>query len=273
MGFFSRLINSILKPAAYNELVQMGLGKAMGYLILLVLLITVPVHGYQAYEMSGEFKQLAVDLAPQIPNFTLANGELQVDAKMPLILDQTEQNIIVIDTTGTTDQSILNDYPGGFLLTKTKMYVKQTGGQITETDYTQFKDMSFNKESLLKLIPLLNVFGFLLVLLGWIWVYLCKLLQVFTIMGLITLIVSAVTSAKLKYEQSVTVATYAMTMPFVVQGIQKVLIPTFEYPSLLYYGLFIIWIVLGVLGAKNKNTGFVEPVQPTYPMQPPPPQL
>ncbi|MGE5417934.1 MAG: DUF1189 domain-containing protein [Acidobacteriota bacterium] len=269
MGIFSRLVKSIINPAAYGELVKLGLGKAMGYLILLVLLVTIPVHIYQVYGSNGMVSAVSQLIDQNIPDFSLSNGVLQVDAEMPITIAETPQNLIVIDTSGRSNQSILNDHPEGVLFTKDQMVVKQNG-QVQQISLSDLQ-VEFNKDDLFKVLPLIKTFGIVYIILGPFVIWLIKMLQVFTLMGLVALIVSAISSAELSYTESVTVAVYAMTLPFLVQGLQKVLIPTFPYPCLLYYILFIICIILGVQGAKNRNTGLADPMQTIQPT--PPPQM
>jgi len=100
VGFFVSVWASISDPGAYPELIQKTTGKCMLYLILLVLLFGTPVLLKMSYSYNQGIDSLVVAAEKEVPDFQFANGELEVYADMPIIIDGEAEQVIIIDTTG-----------------------------------------------------------------------------------------------------------------------------------------------------------------------------
>ena len=54
----------------------------------------------------------------------IKDGQLKIDGKMPIVISNRNNDYYIIDTSGKTDQSVLNSYDRGVLILKDKLIQK-----------------------------------------------------------------------------------------------------------------------------------------------------
>lgn len=125
MGFFSKLKNSITNPKTYNEFLKESTGRAVVYLLLLCLIFGGINAIRNVYDFNKGVLMVLNDFKENIPNFVLANGELNVAGQMPIIINDGGPSVIIIDTSGKTAETVLDNYDSATLITKRKIQCKR----------------------------------------------------------------------------------------------------------------------------------------------------
>ena len=79
--FWKKIWYSITKIEKYPEMSAQGFGKAVGYLALIVAILTVVICIGVVYQLNSELKRGIDYLQNDFPDFSYSNGELKVDSK------------------------------------------------------------------------------------------------------------------------------------------------------------------------------------------------
>ncbi|MGI5878992.1 MAG: DUF1189 domain-containing protein [Syntrophomonadaceae bacterium] len=249
MGFFVSVWASISDPGAYPELIRKTTGKCMLYLILLVLLFGTPVLLKMSYSYNQGIDSLIVAAEKEVPDFQFANGELEVFADMPIIIDGGAEQVIIIDTTGNTAATILQEYESGFFVGRHEVVSKENAYKTETLNYDQLKEFSFDKEEVMQWIPWLKGFWIVLLFGGLITMILSKLLAT-VILGLLGLLLGSMQRYNLTYEQALRLSAHALTTPIIFQACKSLVYPGMPFSGLIYYGTFIIYMWLAIKALK-----------------------
>lgn len=248
INFFARIEKSISNYDFYRIIVKESVGKAISYLVLFSLIISVLSCIKPIYETNKVLGIVTNYFESDIPYFELKNGELQVEGDMPIVFEEGS-NITVIDTRDEVDESIVDGYQQGFLLTKTKMISKQ-GIERTEYSFNDFGKFNFSKEDVQKFLPKLKIFLTPIIIIGIILATILGKLFNSLFVSLIGLIVNGAVKGNLKYDDIYKIGIYSMTLPSII----KLLIKLFPlqhsiFSSMfffIYYGIIVLFITKAV---------------------------
>jgi len=249
VGFFVSVWASISDPGAYPELIQKTTGKCMLYLILLVLLFGTPVLLKMSYSYNQGIDSLVVAAEKEVPDFQFANGELEVYADMPIIIDGEAEQVIIIDTTGKTDATILQEYESGIFIGRHEVVSKENPYKTETLNYDQLKEFRFDKKDVMQWIPWLKAFWIVLLIGGLITMILSKLLAV-VVLGLLGLLLGSMQRYSLTYEQALRLSAHALTAPIIFQACKSLVYPDMPFSGLIYYGAYIIYMWLAIKALK-----------------------
>lgn len=250
-----RLRNSLIFRS-FDEYAREPVGKAMGFLAVLVLLVSLPVLGMYCYNLMQGIDEMTKEAA-KMPDFTFSGGKLTVNAPMPIV-QENGASLIVIDTSNQTPPTVLDQYADGMIIYNDRMIQKQAGGSTRETKFEPFAKYSFNKAELIRAVPYLKWISVLVVVFGLIYFFLGKLLQA-TVFALIGLVVGAIRKTEFGYGSAFIIAIYALIWPSVIQAVLRIGFDAYPYPypGWTYWGLFLICMIAGVIMATPPKT---EPV-------------
>lgn len=259
MDFFGRLKDSVVSPGSYRELSRITAGSTVIYLVLLVFLVTLPVHIYRAMQMAASTDEIIATLKEELPPFVLADGELKVDGKMPIVLDDSDLDgkssgtaadiIFIIDTTGQMDEKDLQNHTQGIFIGKDRM-VQKDGLRNQTMYFRDIKELRFTKADLLALIPYMNIFAFGYVLFGSLAVLTFKLIQALGL-ALLVMLLAKNARASLDFSGCFNIAVYSLTLPIILDGLMMGFWPDFSMFFLIYYTVACVYIVLGVRSCQE----------------------
>ncbi|MCL6558701.1 MAG: DUF1189 domain-containing protein [Firmicutes bacterium] len=249
MNFFLRVKGSIADFSAYRQFASEPFDKAFAYLVLLVLLLGVPFLIYAAVRLNTGINQFAVTFSQNVPEFILKNGELSVQANMPLIMEKSESFVMVVDTTGRTAESILDDYEKGIFMSRTKFVSKKNPVQKEEVSFSAFKGLVVTKADVERWLPMIKLIGIFVVIFGFIYMLIAKLIGTL-IMAIVCLFFSVVQRAGLGYGSALRIAVYALTLPTVLQTLQTAFLPRLPLSWAVYYGVFAVYLWFAVRANK-----------------------
>jgi hypothetical protein len=251
VNFFVRVRESITDFGAYKRFAAEPFNKAFGYLALLVLVLGLPFLIYTATRFHSGINKAADLFRQSCPDFTFENGELTVHAAMPIII-QDGDSYMVVDTTGGTDEGVLEDYESGMFLSQTRAVIKQNRYETREVDLSQLKELTVTKADVEEWLPGLKAFSVFIVVFGLVYMLSAKLLGA-VIMGLICLLLATVQKAELTYGSSIAISIYALTLPTVFQTLQKIFLTQFPHPGLVYYVVLAMYLWFAVRANKSDD--------------------
>ena len=83
MNFWRQLVGCVMRPQEYPDLIKKPAEKALAYLVVLTLIISV-LYGIRiAVNLNTMVDTAVTEFANKAPDFLFANGEIKVDAPMP----------------------------------------------------------------------------------------------------------------------------------------------------------------------------------------------
>lgn len=224
----------------------------MRYLAVLVLVVTLPTLLYIYADISGGVEKLAKQVNQSWPDFRLAQGHLQVYSESPLIIDNGDGSLTIIDTTGKSYREIFGQYPqANCIITRDQIFQRQQL-QVRIIDFKMLKYFTFTKKNLITLMSYFQWFGVITVILGFPFLYLFKILEALAF-ALVAMLLGLITRTRLNYQQAFNISVYALTVPFIVQGLQKAFWPNFAYPNIIFYAVLLLYVVIGVSGAARSR--------------------
>ena len=221
MGFFLKVKNSIINPKVYVEFVKESAGRAVLYIFLITLILGSIGRIKTVYEFA-KLRDTAKDaINKDVRDFKFENGRLAVDGDMPITIKEEDGTVIIIDTSGSTTESALDEYNKGMLITDTKFINKKNSSQKEQVEFSSYKDFSFDKSDVLKIIDKSKVLNVFIVIFGVLWFFGKQFLfALFT--ALLALIVNAVVKARVNFGEVYKLTLYSLTVPIIVNTIYDV---------------------------------------------------
>ena len=258
LNFFTRVTQSISNYDFYRLIVKESVGKAFGFLILFSLMIGALNCIKPIYDTHKTMGLIINYFESDIPYFELNNGELYVEGDMPIVFENASY-IMIIDTRDNPDESILDDYQQGLLITKTKMISKE-GIEKMEYTFKDFGAIDFNKEAVQKFLPGLQIFLIPIITIGIILGTIIGMLFSSLFVSLIGVVINSMIHGNLKYNDVYKIGIYSLVFPSMIKWIIKLL--PYKIPFLssmfffVYYGLVILYIIKAIHSIKTENQLF-----------------
>ena len=282
-GFFKKIWYSINKIEKYPELSAEGLGRAIIYLMTLVLIIGVISSFATVYRTSLKVKEVAKYIDKKIPELTYKEDTLQVGAEEAIIDENENFGKIIVDTK-TDDEQQINQYieetsdeENAVIILKNKLMLKQSGTNGT-TDYN-YKDLfgqmgitEFNKQSLLDYLNgngIMNLYFslFASLLIYSFVIYLINLLFYIIIISIFGYLATMILKLKIRYVAIFNMAIYAITLPALLNIIYIAINAFYPYQisyfEVLYALIASIYIMAAIFILKtefNKKQGEVQKI-------------
>jgi uncharacterized protein YuzE/large-conductance mechanosensitive channel len=251
INFFVRIKKSILNFDFYQTIVKESVGNALGYLVLLSLIIGVLSCIKPVYETNKIVGLVINYFESDIPYFEFNNGELQVKGDMPIVFEEGT-SIVVVNTEEELEENILDDYQQGVLITKTKI-ISKDGIEKREYSLKDFGTLSFDKESIQNFLPALKMFLIPFIIIGTIIGMIIGKLFSSLFVSLIGFVVNSIIHGNQKYGEIYKIGIYSLTLPTVIKFIVKLLPFKIPFFFFIYYGIVILYMVKGIHSAKSEN--------------------
>lgn len=165
IGFFDQIIYSV-QPNKYKELLKQPGKAVIFYVILLGLCLcimdyVIPVAGYMT--SFGGIDHLITKILPKIE---FSQGQLAADSKIEIGRESTVHILVDTSLEKVEVESIQKDkYISEILIGQNNMIIYSSYMGTAEMEFAQYKDTSFNNESLLSLKP---------------WIYMILIINFFT---------------------------------------------------------------------------------------------
>ncbi len=230
VNIFTRFYYSITSFARYRLFLRQGVGKAVAYLLLLSFLISLAVFIPAGIQFDRIVDDLIANYDTVIPDFTFANGKLQVNGKMPIILDDGAYPI-VIDTSPDAEDKILPEYDIVILITSDKIIQKNYANKSI-SNLSAFQGLELTRDDIAQALPLMKPVGVFMIILFVIG-FVCGKFISALIISLIGLIINSALKTSLSFRNIFKISVYSMTLPLLIC----------TAPSLVSIQIPFLWIV------------------------------
>lgn len=273
MGFFKRILTSIKDFDKYQVFALENIGKAIGYLVKIMLIFTALISITFTYQFSVTLKDAIGYMKQNIQQLEYAEGKLMVNNNEPMILENDKSVIqTIIVATGETTQeqqnqyaSMIEKYPNGIILYEDKIVVKtQMLTQKTEYEYEglakSYGISEFNKQDMMNFITNINLVSlyaafFLTVMLYLFMVYFISTIIDVIMLAVLGFIVARIAGMKIRLKATFNMGIYALTLPIILNLIYIVVNNftgfTIQYFQWMYTTISYIYIIVAILMIKT----------------------
>lgn len=272
--FWKKIWYSITKIEKYPEMSAQGFGKAVGYLALIVAILTVVICIGVVYQLNSELKRGIDYLQNDFPDFSYSNGELKVDSKDKIeISTENERLGKVIVNTNDIEEQTKNEYVNkviengaGIVILKNEAIVKidSIPGTVAfnyQTELQKFDIKSFHKIEVIEYVngsEIISVYSAIFVI-SFIYIF----AMLFILIALNALYISFVgyvaaliAKMKMRYVAIFNMSIYALTLPIALciayVGI-NIFVPFYiKYFQIMYDAVAVIYVVAAILILKSE---------------------
>lgn len=280
-GFFKKIWYSIDKVEKYSELSAEGFGKAIRYLITLIVMLAIVSAGVTVFRTSKQMKQVSEYIKENAPEFKYSDGILDIDINEPIINENENFGKIIVDTISETED-IQNQYMDDIkkekravVVLKDKLILKETENNIVYKYEELFKELNiseFSKDDLASylvssvMMPLylnlfLVLFIYALVMQAMNTVFYIIIISIF---GYLT---SMILRLKIRYVAVFNMAVYSITLPILlyiiylgVNAFVNYVVPYFEVMYMLVATIYMIAALFILKSEFNKKQGEVQKI-------------
>lgn len=249
LNFFTKAYYSIKGFDYYRYFIMQKTGKAVIYLLLLGLIAGLAGIIQPVSESNKMINQMIGGIESTIPDFTFENGKLDVKANMPLIIGEGSGMTIIIDTSGATNESVLNSYDNVLLILRDKMIQKNYANQQV-TDFSVLQGFKLDRSDVKNMLPLIKWFMLLLFIILPPFIIAGRFLSALFI-SIFGLIINSVKNANLPYRDIFAISAYSLTLPLIICTLLDFAGIPFLLSTLVYYLISAIYI-WGAIGSIKR---------------------
>lgn len=230
MNIFKQFYKSIYSPKDIALFRFQGIGKTILFVFLLTLISILPSVFYLSTAITSGIDSGRTVLKDQLPNFTIENGQLTADTKVPITIDKN-QFTIILDPTGTLTAEKMGTMENSFALLKNE-FVLVAGGQTETYAYSMVQGMKLSNKDLIDLVDTLNSVKAIIIPLVSLFIYIVSAASNFieiSILALFGLALKNLAGRKLNYRHLWRMAAYSETLPtlfFTIMASVKTSVPS-----------------------------------------------
>ncbi len=255
MDFLDKIASSITNTKAYNLSLKEKTGNAIWYVVKLTFCITLLVSAIIAIGINKEL-DTHLEKLEKTPNFSLKNGQFNMDGKMPISIFDKDGYYLGADT-GITDINLgikaIDQKKKASLITKDKIISKDEG-KIDIVDLGQYKWVEINKEIIISNYTALKMIGIITMTFVLIAFETISKLSGLLVLSLLSLLfIVRPSKKKLSYSDIIKLCSYSLTLPIILSGSNFILGRLFSVPqfSVLYFAIALAYFWRA---ANNINT-------------------
>lgn len=227
------------------------LGNSFKFFFVFMFFISILIMAKFSVAVNLIMDQAVSKLNSEYSNFEVKNGKFIYYGEMPVL--KVEDDIaVVIDTTGTTDETTLKRYSAGVFINENKVIFKKNEFDKRIYDLEDFKDTDFTKKDLVDGIKSVKIpFIIICFILGVIFIYILKLIGILFV-TIIGLIFNRTSNRKLKYVDIFKISIYAVVLPSII----KVIITSAELQIPFFFSIYYLitgFYILRYLKSYNND--------------------
>ena len=274
IGFFKRIKMAIFNLEKYSIFANEKFSKALKYLFLLVIIVTICLAITSTLQLSKEAGKL-IDFvkSEEFPNFELKDDKLNSD-KIINAYDEEYNSRMIIDTSEDVSSEKLESYKKdcrnadySVIMLKDKIIYRfdktlENGMETTYNNVTSLigaKDLTkaslvkdyLNKDNLSKLKAVLGVYAFITILL----MNILTLLEDIIIVGVFGWIASKIAKVSLRIGQTMSLAIYSLTLSIILSATYSIVYSftgfEIKYFEIMYMIIAYIYIVASIMIMKE----------------------
>ena len=276
IGFFKRVKMAIFNLEKYNIFVNERFSKALKYLLLLTVIITVILSISTTINLSKEAEKLINFVkSKEFPDFELADGKLDAKSKLNAY-DEEYNSRLIIDTSEDIPNEKIEEYKkqakgtsfSAILLKDKIIYsfdesqekgLESTYNNVTSTvginNITKEKLVKdfLNDDVLFKIQIVMFIYAFLTILL----LNILTLMEDIIIIGIFGWIACKISRVPLSLSKTMSLAIYSLTLSIILSTIYSIVLAftgfEIKYFEIMYMIIAYIYIVAAIMIMKDGN--------------------
>ena len=252
MNFRNQFAGSVFKTEYYPAFIKEPTSKAVLYIVLLIFIASLSFGIKLSVAWNDGVNTIRTQIQTKSPDFIFTGGELAVKAPMPYVIHDTKEMIIVADTSGKTNEQVLNDREKGLFIGKNKVVDKMSQVETRTYDLSKMKDITFTKADVVQVIPLLKWFNIILVIGLFLFGIMANLFAAL-IVASCGWLASKIMSYNIIFANLYKISIHALTLPLVLEmgkDLAGAKIPLFD---LAFYLIAIGYVVKVLLLLKKQK--------------------
>ncbi|NRD80771.1 DUF1189 domain-containing protein [Bacillus sp. BRMEA1] len=255
MNIFTQFYKSIYSPKDIAIFRFQGIGKTILYVFFLTLISVLPSIIFFSQTLTSGLDSATSFIKDETPAFTIKNGQLSADTKVPITINKDHYTFI-LDPTGAVSVREVENEDNAIALLKDQFVV--SSGDHTETyQYGMMQGMNITKKDLLHFIDSISSMRGIIIPVISVIIYLISSAANFieiSVLALIGLLLKKLTARNLNYRQLWRMATYSETLPTVFFAIMSLLKTSVPNSFLINWFVVIIVLLLAIKEVpKPKN--------------------
>lgn len=271
-GFFKKLFYSIVKIEKYPEMAAEGLGRAISYIVKLVIILALVLCTWLTYKTYNLVNQGMDYLQNEFPDFSYKEGILQINSEeQPITIENEQFGKIIIDTKTDSEEQVnqytnsIDEYGSGVVITKNRVLLKNIS--VTGTisyDYKETLDnmniTEFTKQDVINYanssqINTLYISVFLTLFIYSFIMYFITTIWYIAIISILGYIATWILKMRMRYVAVFNMATYAVTLS-VVLNIIYLIVNIFanfviQYFQVMYIAVASIYLIAAIMIIKS----------------------
>lgn len=253
LSFFQKIYFSITSVKKYKYFLGQKTAKAVIYLLLLSLMVSIAVHILPIYRFYSVIDVVISRYDENVPEFSFKNGQLDVMSDAPVIVNSVvgPYSAIIIDTSGQTDENFLTQYDSAVLLLKDRLIIKDYEKK-QYIDYSMTPRISADKASVKSMLPALKWLAIPVALISILFYVGTKFFHVLFI-SILGVIINWLLKTRLRYRDVLVLSIYSATLAILLSGLLEFI------PFLLVYlwsaiHAISIFYLFGAIADIKRNT-------------------
>ncbi|KNY26414.1 DUF1189 family protein [Pseudobacteroides cellulosolvens] len=215
-SFLQKLIVSIFCLKDYKHFLAPPISKSIKYILILSMVMSSFSVIRSINDLNITFKEINDKIDKEVPEFSIKDGKIYTDVKLPVIVEIKDELIIISDSDKIED-SIMSKYNSVMIITG-KALIQKDSNQLKPRDISN----DFNKTFLIntfKTAKYLAVFGVLAKTLINVIIY----ILISLIIALIGIVINRKAKTYFSYSELLNLSLYAMTLPIIVKSVSEIL--------------------------------------------------
>lgn len=268
MNLLTRFVKSCYAFDEYPKLIKTSFSSTVLYFVLFRLITFLCIAAatlslfLPAYINMGGLTGM---VEKYIPDFTISDGKLDLDAKINETYDDIMQMQIIIDTDKNFEESEIENskYPFSILIDSSKIYMKD-GENISVVNFSDFETLGItSKDAILESV--IPVFKIMTIIISVIMLFSHIIFGVFLVLifTFIAKLINLYLKTSINDAELFKLCFYAVTMPALLSTILSILnrlIFSFNLsmPQVVYIGVYIAYLYFALVSIKNIEKTAVE---------------
>ncbi|MBO9129624.1 DUF1189 domain-containing protein [Bacillus sp. 165] len=257
MSFIKQLYKSLYSTKEIARYRFQKIGRTIVYIFLLSFLTIIPKSVHLHTIIKEEFTFIGESVKADIPDFTIAEGQLQTEKIEPLI-KESDNFIFMFNPNETTiHNSPLQDSDGIFFL-KDKV-ISNIQGQQEVVPYSSLDNITITKQDIVNFIQTAEKIYPIVLLIIIVVLFLSGSFTNFlgiTILGLIGIFLAKEMNRNLNYKQTWTLSAYSITIPtifFMIMDSLNTMVPQ-SFVIFTVVSMLILYLTIKEVPASKKLT-------------------
>lgn len=254
--------------AFYRDVARHWKGAGVGYMLLLVALLFVPMSIRMQMEISDYVKNQSPALTNQIPDITITDGKAYADAQQPYTITEPQSGevLAVIDTTGKITN--LEDAGARILMTENELIYQKSDFENRSMKFKDIKHFSLDKQGVQGWFELARKFAvpFLYCFVVF-FIYLFRIIQML-LYAVVGLLFASMCKVDLSYGALMRLSAMALTPTLIVNmltGLVRIQIP-FHGLLNLVAALVILYVAIKAISTQEIDEDLEQDVDGDNPL-------